>query len=103
MRAGNRVGPVLPVDLSRGRRSVLSRPFLRRPRGGVGVRLKGVEPSRALAHTDLNRARLPVPPQPRDLQIYWSGRPGRAVPVRDRRHGHPRPLPLRCSSLAAIV
>jgi hypothetical protein len=29
------------------------------------MRLKGVEPSRALAHTDLNRARLPVPPQPR--------------------------------------
>ena len=29
------------------------------------MRLKGVEPSRAFAHTDLNRARLPVPPQPR--------------------------------------
>ncbi len=29
------------------------------------VRLRGVEPPRAFAHTDLNRARLPVPPQPR--------------------------------------
>jgi pimeloyl-ACP methyl ester carboxylesterase len=35
----------------------------------LGMRLKGVEPSRALAHTDLNRARLPVPPQPREQAI----------------------------------
>ena len=34
------------------------------------MRLKGVEPPRALAHTDLNRARLPVPPQPREQAIY---------------------------------
>jgi site-specific DNA recombinase len=34
------------------------------------VRLRGVEPPRALAHTDLNRARLPVPPQPPEQAIY---------------------------------
>jgi hypothetical protein len=43
------------------------------------VRLKGVEPSRALAHTDLNRARLPVPPQPQDFRIYRSGTRWRSV------------------------
>lgn len=34
------------------------------------MRLKGFEPPRAFAHTDLNRARIPVPPQPRDSQLY---------------------------------
>jgi hypothetical protein len=29
------------------------------------VRMRGLEPPRAFAHTDLNRARLPVPPHPR--------------------------------------
>ena len=28
------------------------------------VRLKGLEPSRELPHSDLNAARLPIPPQP---------------------------------------
>ena len=37
------------------------------------VRLRGVEPPRAFAHTDLNRARLPVPPQPREQAIYRVG------------------------------
>ncbi len=32
------------------------------------VRKKGVEPSRACAHTDLNRARLPVPPLPHSIK-----------------------------------
>ncbi len=31
------------------------------------VRLKGLEPSRELPHSDLNAARLPIPPQPHDL------------------------------------
>ncbi len=43
------------------------------------MRLKGVEPSRALAHTDLNRARLPVPPQPREQAIYRLSPPTRAL------------------------
>jgi hypothetical protein len=29
------------------------------------VRMRGLEPPRAFAHTDLNRARLPIPPHPR--------------------------------------
>ena len=32
------------------------------------VRLEGLEPPRACAHTDLNRARRPVPPQPRGTE-----------------------------------
>ena len=36
------------------------------------VRLRGVEPPRTFLHTDLKRARLPVPPQPRGQAIYRS-------------------------------
>jgi anthranilate synthase/aminodeoxychorismate synthase-like glutamine amidotransferase len=32
---------------------------------GSEVRMRGLEPPRAFAHTDLNRARLPIPPHPR--------------------------------------
>jgi hypothetical protein len=31
------------------------------------VRMKGLEPSRVLPHSDLNAARLPIPPHPHDL------------------------------------
>jgi len=34
------------------------------------MRLEGLEPPRACAHTDLNRARRPVPPQPRNRSSY---------------------------------
>jgi hypothetical protein len=40
------------------------------------MRLRGFEPPRALAHGDLNAARLPVPPQPqnaRELIVWKSG------------------------------
>ena len=38
----------------------------RRARLGLTVmRMRGLEPPRAFAHTDLNRARLPIPPHPR--------------------------------------
>src|SRR5439155_20253321 len=30
-----------------------------------GMRMRGLEPPRACAHTALNRARLPIPPHPR--------------------------------------
>ena len=32
------------------------------------MRLRGLEPPRACAHGDLNAARLPIPPQPRNVQ-----------------------------------
>ena len=72
------------------------------PRAGrksAQMRLRGVEPPRALAHTDLNRARLPVPPQPRE--------PGN-LPTRSRRPRPPRPdnppaQPAKMPLLAAIV
>jgi hypothetical protein len=42
------------------------------------MRMRGLEPPRAFAHTDLNRARLPIPPHPRGEAIvpaalsgYW--------------------------------
>jgi hypothetical protein len=35
---------------------------------GCGVREGGVEPPRPFGHTDLNRARLPIPPPARRLQ-----------------------------------
>jgi hypothetical protein len=35
------------------------------------VRMKGLEPSRELPHSDLNAARLPIPPHPHVL--IWSG------------------------------
>src|SRR4051812_48584960 len=34
------------------------------------MRLEGVEPPRSCLHGDLNAARLPVPPQPRDRPVY---------------------------------
>jgi hypothetical protein len=36
------------------------------------MRLEGLEPPRAFAHTDLNRARRPIPPQPRDAELSTS-------------------------------
>ena len=33
------------------------------------MRMRGLEPPRACAHTDLNRARLPIPPHPRGIQV----------------------------------
>jgi site-specific DNA recombinase len=46
-------------------------PFSRAEGSNVAklVRLRGVEPPRSCLHTDLNRARLPVPPQPREQAI----------------------------------
>src|SRR6478736_580553 len=33
------------------------------------MRMRGLEPPRPYGHTDLNRARLPIPPHPRGLTI----------------------------------
>ena len=35
------------------------------PRNANAMRMRGLEPPRGCPHTDLNRARLPVPPHPR--------------------------------------
>jgi hypothetical protein len=40
------------------------------------VRMRGLEPPRAFAHTDLNRARLPIPPHPRGTTSLASPRRG---------------------------
>jgi hypothetical protein len=37
--------------------------------GSPFMRMRGLEPPRACAHTDLNRARLPIPPHPRGQPI----------------------------------
>src|SRR5690349_3465903 len=41
----------------------------------VAVREGGVEPPRPFGHTDLNRARLPIPPLARDAALTLSQRP----------------------------
>ena len=35
----------------------------------VGMRMRGLEPPRGCPHTDLNRARLPIPPHPRAAEV----------------------------------
>ena len=39
------------------------------PRGPSSMRMRGLEPPRPEGHTDLNRARLPIPPHPRGTPI----------------------------------
>ena len=41
----------------------------RRRRPVVEVRMRGLEPPRPEGHTDLNRARLPIPPHPRGASV----------------------------------
>ena len=54
------------------------------------VRLKGLEPSRPFGHSDLNAARLPIPPQPHCLQPQQSQR-GKAR-IYSARRGKGKPL-----------
>ena len=44
--------------------------------------MRGLEPPRPYGHTDLNRARLPIPPHPRGGGIVASGS-GRGEPLLD--------------------
>ena len=37
--------------------------------GGPAMRMRGLEPPRGCPHTDLNRARLPIPPHPRGRTV----------------------------------
>ena len=39
------------------------------------VRSGGLEPPRVLPHSDLNAARLPIPPRPRGLELHSRGSP----------------------------
>ena len=41
---------------------------------GRAMRMRGLEPPRPYGHTDLNRARLPIPPHPRSRPILASAR-----------------------------
>lgn len=66
------------------------------------VRMKGLEPSRELPHSDLNAARLPIPPHPHDLtwcalssEAAW-GRKGEKC----NRH---RPDPADKTPLSAVL
>src|SRR5438445_696847 len=36
----------------------------------MAMRMRGLEPPRGRPHTDLNRARLPIPPHPRGTAVY---------------------------------
>ena len=53
----------------------------------VRVRMRGLEPPRPYGHTDLNRARLPIPPHPRGAQCSGVARYDRC-----REHGPLREL-----------
>ena len=59
-------------------------------RPGAVVREGGVEPPRPLGHTDLNRARLPIPPLAREADVRLSHRG--ACTQNERREGVGRPL-----------
>ena len=53
------------------------------------MRMRGLEPPRPYGHTDLNRARLPIPPHPRAVDSSRRGRFGHAArkpPSLARRH-----------------
>src|SRR5256714_7475867 len=45
----------------------------------VSMRMRGLEPPRGFPHTDLNRARLPIPPHPREPEANSSRAPGRRL------------------------
>src|SRR3954464_11304642 len=67
------------------------------------MRLRGVEPPRALAHTDLNRARLPVPPQPRGAGNLAVATPPTAAARPARFAKVPRPSPLSSRGLGRRI
>jgi hypothetical protein len=49
------------------------------------MRMRGLEPPRAFAHTDLNRARLPIPPHPRGRSILSALTPRPVVGIPEHR------------------
>src|SRR5215208_1629204 len=58
------------------------------------MRMRGLEPPRPYGHTDLNRARLPIPPHPRARVIVASGIAAPRDPRRCRYPGDVRTEPL---------
>jgi hypothetical protein len=80
LQAGRRAGDPACRAVRRDRLTLAGQESITRSFAGINMRLRGVEPPRALAHTDLNRARLPVPPQPREQAIYRLQPPGRGRP-----------------------
>src|SRR4051812_5137563 len=75
--ASTATGIRTPVSAVRGRRpSPLDDSGADRLRRvAKGMRLRGLEPPRALAHGDLNAARLPIPPQPRTPETLAPDQP----------------------------
>src|SRR5262249_17301481 len=78
--SGNLTPPLLPGSLkATPKRQPFTRtPLLRHDRlrndcalkpPGTGVRMRGLNPPRGFPHTDLNRARLPIPPHPRGRPV----------------------------------
>ena len=57
-------------DASRSCSARTSASRSRRPRSSSCMRMRGLEPPRPERHTDLNRARLPIPPHPRGATVY---------------------------------
>src|SRR5690349_804919 len=68
----------------------------RAPTGSTGrgscdhVREGGVEPPRPFGHTDLNRARLPIPPLAREASTGYPTGPARSKTVEARATGNTR-------------
>ena len=67
-RRGRGRGPVRPL-VGRTRDRLTPQPLPAAEAVEVSMRLEGVEPPRPCEHGDLNAARLPVPPQPREIAI----------------------------------
>src|SRR6187401_2694744 len=55
------------------------------------MRMRGLEPPRPERHTDLNRARLPIPPHPRAADSSPDLSSGAGVASRPARQAAPRP------------
>src|SRR5688500_9551697 len=74
------------------------------PNRRLAVRLRGLEPPRALAHGDLNAARLPIPPQPRvrPTSLAKASRRARNA-FSPAAFEEPSGCPQRCRSMTDLV
>jgi hypothetical protein len=83
---------VAPTRTTWGREADRDEPDLDLQR--VPMRMRGLEPPQSYLHTDLNRARLPIPPHPRA---------GPTIPIVRSPAGREGSASLRRRSRAAIV